>query len=217
MKVKPAIFMGQLKVNNISKRFGAVVALDGVSFETGPASVVAVLGPNGAGKSTLLNCIASVLRLDGGSIEIGNARVGYLGHKSFLYDDMDVEANLTFWARLAGVEGYSEKVRSLLEASGLDRHRDKKAGALSAGMEKKLSICRAVINDPEVLILDEPFSALDESARGFAFECINDVREGGGIVLFTTHELELAGKAATHSLALCGGKVMSYGRVGVKA
>jgi len=206
--------MGQLKVNNISKRFGAVAALDGVSFEAGPASVVAVLGPNSAGKSTLLNCVASVLRLDGGSIEIGNARVGYLGHSSFLYDAL---ANLTFWARLAGVDGYSQKVRGLLEAAGLDRHGDKKVRALSAGMEKKLSICRAVINDPEVLILDEPFSALDESARCFAFDCIRRVRECGGIVLFTTHQLELAREVATHTLALCGGKVVSYGRVGVKA
>ena len=186
--------------------------MDGVSFEVKASSVVAVLGANGAGKSTLLNCVAGVLRPDSGNIELGGAKVGYMGHKSFLYDDLSAKANLKFWSAMAGVDNGADKAEQLFEAADLGRHSDKKVRAMSAGMVKKVSLCRAVINEPEVLVLDEPFSAMDEAGRDFAISVINGVREKGGIVLLTSHDLESAVRLASDVLVLDKARVYKFER-----
>jgi heme ABC exporter ATP-binding subunit CcmA len=200
--------LSKIIIENLSKFFGDLRALHGVSVSLEAGQGLAIVGANGAGKSTLLNCIAGISKPEKGSVEMPrNANIGYLAHKSFLYDEMTVAANLHFWGRLAGVKNYKSQAAQLIEIALLTKRANDKVGTLSAGMQKRVAFCRAIMNKPDILLLDEPYSAFDQEGMTFLKRIIAQVRKAGGIVIMATHYLEQAINDCSHMALLCRGKI----------
>ena len=203
-----------LTINNLSKFFGELRALEDVSLSLEAGQGLAIIGANGAGKSTLLNCIAGIARPEYGRIEMADdTKAGYLAHKSFLYDEMTVEANLHFWGRLAGVENYKKRAAELIAEALLTQRAADKARGLSAGMQKRAALCRAIMNQPNLLLLDEPYSAFDQGGTEFLKKVIAQVRQSGGIVMMATHYIEQAVIDCTHVALLHKGKLEMFDKV----
>ncbi|HVY97742.1 MAG TPA: heme ABC exporter ATP-binding protein CcmA [Solirubrobacterales bacterium] len=173
---KPAIRLAGLR-----RDYGDRAALDGVALELVAGQSLVVLGPNGAGKTTLLRILATLLRPSGGEVTVlgcalpGEAwklrgRIGYLGHEPLLYRDLSGRENLRFQARLHGLgrEAGERRIAEVLAAVGMERRADERVAELSAGMRQRLSICRCVLHEPELLLLDEPDSNLDAEGREVA-------------------------------------------------
>ena len=190
----PAIVLAGLR-----RDFGERTALGAVALELPAGETLVVLGPNGAGKTTLLRILATLLRPSAGEATVlGCAlpreawklrgRIGYLGHEPLLYRDLSGRENLSFHARLHGLGGEAAEARiqSLLETAGMDRRGDDRVGELSAGMRQRLAICRAVLHEPDLLLLDEPDSNLDAEGRELARELIGP---GAGLTrVVVTHD-----------------------------
>jgi heme exporter protein A len=187
-KAAPAI-----RVAGLRREYGDRPALDGVGFELPAGTSLVVLGPNGAGKTTLLRILATLLRPSAGEVAVLGCslpdeawklrgRIGYLGHEPLLYRDLSGRENLRFQARLHGIErGAAEaRIEEVLRAVGMQRRADERVAELSAGMRQRLSICRCVLHEPELLLLDEPDSNLDvegrELARGLIGPAIGSTR-----------------------------------------
>jgi heme exporter protein A len=193
-KAMPAIAVAALR-----RDYGDRPALDGVGFELPAGASLVVLGPNGAGKTTLLRILATLLRPSGGEASVlgcslpGEAwklrgRIGYLGHEPLLYRDLSGRENLRFQARLHGLERAAAEARieELLRAVGMERRADERVAELSAGMRQRLSICRCVLHEPELLLLDEPDSNLDVEGRELARALIGT----GNTRVVVTHDPE---------------------------
>jgi len=174
-----------LSLAGLRREYGERVALDGVSVELAAGESMVVLGPNGAGKTTLLRILATLLRPSAGSARVlgselpGEAwklrgRIGYLGHEPLLYRDLTGRENLAFQARLHGISAPAAagRIEELLAAVAMERRADERTAELSAGMRQRLAICRCVLHEPELLLLDEPDSNLDAESRELARELI---------------------------------------------
>jgi heme exporter protein A len=170
-----------VSVAALRRDYGERTALDGVNFELGAGQSLLVLGPNGAGKTTLLRVLATLLRPSAGEVRVlgcalpGEAwkvrgRIGYLGHEPLLYRDLSGRENLRFHARLHGIQRVEgeRRIGELLRAAGMERRADERVAELSAGMRQRLSICRCLLHEPELLLLDEPDSHLDAEGRELA-------------------------------------------------
>jgi heme exporter protein A len=162
-----------IELDGLERRYGERVALAGVSVRVEAGQTLAVLGGNGAGKSTLLRVLAGLLRPHGGRVRVLGAelpaerwklpgRVGYLGHEPLLYRELSGRENLRYQARLHGVE--AARVSNVLAAVGMERRADDPVRELSRGMVQRLAVARAVLHDPELLLLDEPRASLDPGA-----------------------------------------------------
>jgi heme exporter protein A len=195
-KAGPAISVAGLR-----RDYGDRPALDGVGFELAAASSLGVLGLHGAGKTTLLRILATLLRPSGGEVSVlgcalpGEAwklrgRIGYLGHEPLLYRDLSGRENLRFQARLYGLDRNTAEARiaELLQAVGMERRADERVAELSAGMRQRLSICRCVLHEPELLLLDEPDSNLDAEGRELARALIGP--GSGRTRVLVTHDPE---------------------------
>ena len=190
-----------IRVAGLRRDYGDRPALDGVGFELGAGESLVVLGPNGAGKTTLLRVLATLLRPSGGEVGVLGCslpdeawklrgRIGYLGHEPLLYRDLSGRENLRFQARLHGVDrGAAEaRIDLLLRAVGMERRADERVAELSAGMRQRLSICRCVLHQPELLLLDEPDSNLDVEGRELARELIGPAPGHSRVIV--THDPE---------------------------
>jgi heme exporter protein A len=193
---QPAVAVAALR-----RDYGERTALDGVGFELAPGRSLVVLGPNGAGKTTLLRILATLLRPSGGEVRVlgcslpGEAwklrgRVGYLGHEPLLYRDLSGRENLRFHAKLHGIERAAAEARisELLAAIGMERRADERVAELSAGMRQRLAVCRCVLHEPALLLLDEPDSNLDAEGRELARELIGPGGERTRVLV--THDPE---------------------------
>jgi ABC-type multidrug transport system ATPase subunit len=187
-----------LRLAGLRRDYGERTALDGVGLTLPAGDSLLVLGPNGAGKTTLLRVLATLLRPSGGEAVVlgcslpGEAwklrgRIGYLGHEPLLYRDLSGRENLRFHARLHGSAGERGEARisALLDAAGMERRADERVGELSAGMRQRLAICRCVLHEPELLLLDEPDSNLDAEGRELARGLIGP---GGRTRVVVTHD-----------------------------
>jgi heme exporter protein A len=170
-----------LSLAGLRRDYGERAVLDGIGLELGRGKTLLVLGPNGAGKTTLLRILATLLRPSGGEVRAlgcslpGEAwklrgRIGFLGHEPLLYRDLSGRENLRFHARLHGLTGEpgDARIAELLAAVGMERHAEQRVAELSAGMRQRLAICRCVLHEPELLLLDEPDSNLDAEGRELA-------------------------------------------------
>ncbi len=170
-----------LRLVGLRRDYGDRTALEGVGLELAAGDSLVVLGPNGAGKSTLLRVLATLLRPSGGEVSVLGCslpreawklrgRIGYLGHEPLLYRDLSGRENLRFHARLHGSGGTEAEARiaELLSAVEMERRADERVAELSAGMRQRLAICRCVLHEPELLLLDEPDSNLDVEGRELA-------------------------------------------------
>lgn len=203
-----------IALRGLRREYGERPVLRDLSLELAPGQTLAVIGPNGAGKSTLLRILATLLRPTAGEVEVLGAslprqawkvrgRIGYLGHAPLLYRELSVRENLEFNARLYGLERAAQRIADLLEASGLGRSGDELVRNLSAGMLQRAAICRAVVHEPELMLLDEPRSHLDIGAGSVVDEMLGPAGPAGMRTrVIVTHELEAAVAAADRVVAL---------------
>ena len=213
--VEPAI-----KTKKLSKVFGNRRAVDNVSIEVPQGAFLSIFGPNGAGKTTLLRVLSTLSRATSGSAtlmgvdlkdEPDKARdhIGLISHNSMLYPDLTAEQNLLIYARLYGVENPEARVLDLLEAVELKHRRLDVVRTFSRGMTQRLSIARALIHDPDVVFLDEPYSGLDPHAVEIFDGLIDQQREGRTFVM-VSHDLQKGFAMCTHALVLAKGKVVAF-------
>jgi heme exporter protein A len=188
-----------LGLAGLRRDFGERTALEPVTLELAAGESLLVLGPNGAGKTTLLRILATLLRPTAGAARVlgcdlpGEAwmlrgRIGYLGHEPLLYRDLSGRENLLFHSKLHGLEGDAagRRIEDLLEAVGMRGRADERVAELSAGMRQRLAICRAVLHEPQLLLLDEPDSNLDAAGREAAGGLIGP--GGGRARVLVTHD-----------------------------
>ena len=190
-----------IELRALRRDYGERAALAGIDLTLGEGETLLVLGPNGAGKTTLLRVLATLLRPSGGEAGVLGARlpdeawkvrgrIGFLGHQPLLYRELSGRENLRFHARLHGIErGAAEaRIAALLAAVGMERRAEDRVAELSAGMRQRLAICRCVLHEPELLLLDEPDSHLDAAGRELARE-LTGPGEGRARVV-VTHDPE---------------------------
>lgn len=208
-------------VDKLVKAFGDRKALAGVSFDLPAGSFLSIFGPNGAGKTTLLRILATLSRPTSGKLsmlgidaleepEALRSRIGLISHKPMVYGDLSAEENLEFFASLYGTPDKG-RIRELLRLVELDHRRNDSARTFSRGMTQRLSIARALVNDPDLVLLDEPYSGLDPHAMQLFDELIGRVRDGRTFVM-VSHDLDKGLSLCTHALVLARGKAVSFQR-----
>ncbi len=213
-----------LEVRGVERAFGHVRALRGVSFALRPGESLTVFGPNGAGKTTLLRILAGLLRpqrgavfLDGRPLERGDAahrrQAGLIAHYSLLYDGLTAAENLLFYAKLYGLPDRAAAVRRALEGVGLAERADDPAGTFSRGMVQRLAIARALLHEPRIVLLDEPFSGLDQRAAAALRALLTRLREERRTMVLVTHNLDEGLELATHVAIQVAGRFVSCGPV----
>ncbi|RIL05552.1 MAG: hypothetical protein DCC71_10035 [Proteobacteria bacterium] len=198
----------------LEKRFGPIVALADLDLAVERGAVQAVLGPNGAGKSTLLRILAGLARPTRGDVRYAggadrrHARrlVGYIGHATFLYPALTARENLRFAARLYGVAEEPARTRELLAELDLEAVADRPAGSFSRGLAQRLAIARALVHDPALVLLDEPFTGLDPVSADRLAARIERLRDAGRALVLVTHDLARAAALADRILLLAGGR-----------
>ncbi len=198
----------------LEKRFGAVSALSEIDLDVAPGESVAILGPNGAGKSTLLRVIAGLAHPSAGTIERPDASapragVGYLGHATWLYPELTARENLVFAGRLHRIADPGARADALLEEEDLTAVADRRTGGFSRGMAQRLSIARARVHEPVLLLLDEPFTGLDHTAAGRLVARLRGLREAGQALILVTHELDHASALADRAVVLRAGRIVA--------
>lgn len=191
-----------LKAENVSKRFGDFAAVENLSFEVMPGRVFGFLGPNGAGKTTTIRMIVGITAPDEGYIDLFGERmssglqdrIGYLPEERGLYKKMKLVDQLSYFAALKGVPRRAASVRidSWLERMGLAEWKNKKTTDLSKGMQQKIQFISTVVHDPDLLILDEPFSGLDPINVEFMIEVLAELKSRQKTIIFSTHLMETA-------------------------
>ncbi len=208
--------MTAIVARNLEKRFGRNIGLDGIDLDIPAGSTLAILGPNGAGKSTLLRLIAGLARPTGGSLEVGGesahrqsarARVGFIGHTTGLYPELTARENLIFAARLRGVANASARIEAQLAEAGLTRAADRRAGDFSRGMAQRLSIAVGLIDEPEIVLLDEPFTGLDRTASDRLVERLTGLRQRDRTLVLVSHDVALAARLADTAVVLRRGRI----------
>lgn len=192
-------------LQEVTKLFGRFAALRGVSHDFRPGTLTVILGDNGAGKSTLLRIVAGLLSQTSGSCTV-NGRLGYMAHASMLYDELTGLENLRYFAALYGIED-DNLLRDLLASVNLDPALTRSARDYSQGMRQRLSLARAVVHDPEVLLLDEPFSNIDAESAQHIVKLLGSWRDAGKTILLVTHQPALLERVADQFLTLRQGLV----------
>jgi ABC-type multidrug transport system ATPase subunit len=191
-----------LSAEGLRHVFGPVVALDDVSFSLTAGQTLAIFGPNGAGKTTLLKVLAGLIRPQAGWARVAGGRraIGWIGHQSHLYEHLTVRENLLFWASLYGVPAARRGPRAVevLGRLGMADRTDQPVWSLSRGLVQRATIARALMHDPPVLLLDEPFTGLDLAAAAELRALLGELRRGGGRVLvLATHNVDEGVELAT--------------------
>jgi len=214
-----------ISARGLRKAFGSNLVLGGIDLDVRSGEAVALLGANGAGKTTLLRVAATLVRPTGGAIRVVGAdcarepeaarrQLGFLGHGSWLYEDLTASENLRFWATLGGVSADAPALKAALAAVELDRWADERVRPFSAGMKRRLSIARLLIAQPKVLLLDEPFTGLDQRGAKWLEEHLQGFKGAGGAVLMSTHSFGRGFGVADRAAILCGGRIAADVAVG---
>jgi heme ABC exporter ATP-binding subunit CcmA len=203
---------------DVSRHFGRRRVLNKINFQCNAGEIVALVGANGAGKSTLLGIAATLLTPSSGRVEYGEsgsashaelrARIGVLGHDLFIYPELSAAENLAFFARAYGTADVDRVVRTGLERAGLEE-RDDPAGHFSRGMRQRLALERALLHQPRLVLLDEPFTGLDDASTAALRARLSDLRDQGCIVLVATHDLETIDGIADRAVLLRAGRLTS--------
>jgi heme exporter protein A len=209
-----------VEVVGLWKYYGDFPALRDISFGVSPGACLSLLGRNGAGKTTLLKIVAGLSRPARGRVAIcgGDARgrearreIGIIGHSISLYDELSAFENLRLFARIYGLDDPGGAASEWLERTGLERVRDGLVREFSRGMRQRLAVARAFLHDPSVLLLDEPFTALDDRAIALLQRLLRDAVAEGRTIVISTHQLREALELATHVALLVRGRLAYTG------
>ncbi len=208
-----------IAVSNLIKQFGRFAALRGVTAEFASGRLYAILGDNGAGKTTLLRALAGLSQPTSGHVTILGARkfhdvchqVGYMAHPSLLYDEMSGRENLEYFARLYGITD-SARCAAAIRSVSLDPDLSRPVGQYSQGMRQRMSLARALLNDPKILLLDEPFSNVDVHSAADMVGLLARIRDDGKTILAVTHQASLLEKAADEFIWMQAGQIVARTR-----
>ena len=209
-----------LDVVGVWKYYGDFPALRDIHLRIAAGSTLALLGRNGAGKTTLLRIMAGLSKASEGSVSMGGAdirqeatrrRIGVLGHGISLYDELSATENLVLFAKLYGLANPDKQALTWLERTGLDRVRDGLVREFSRGMRQRLAVARAFMHEPDVLLLDEPFTALDDRAIAVLQSLLADAHARGRTIIMSTHQLKEALELATHVALIQRGQLAFTG------
>ena len=234
----PAFTPTGIRFENIEKRYGALYALRRVSLEVAPGECVAFAGRNGSGKTTFLRIAARLVRPSAGSVRFsspnGGSRpgedgginpplqaarepdvaTGFVAHATMVYDELTAEENLLMFAKLQGIAKPGARVARLLEEVGLSERRSSRVRTFSRGMRQRVALARALLNDPSVLLLDEPATGLDPEGITWLVNSLRRMRDDGRTILMSVHgESEISG-LSTRAVRLDGGSVVADTRAG---
>ncbi|HZR29891.1 MAG TPA: heme ABC exporter ATP-binding protein CcmA [Terriglobales bacterium] len=205
--------MVAVELQQVTKLFGRFAALRSVSAEFLSGRCYAIFGENGAGKSTLLRVIAGLARPTSGKIifpgpqETLRQTIGYVAHASMLYDELSAMENLRYFGALYGIQN-EQKMAAAIRAVGLDPNLERHVGEYSQGMRQRLSLARMLMHDPEILLLDEPFSNLDVASAHEIAELIRKLRDQGKTILVVTHQAANLADVANQSLLFSQGQLL---------
>jgi heme exporter protein A len=206
-----------LSFSDVSRAFGRRRALNRVTFRCEAGEIVALLGPNGAGKSTLLSIAATLLEPSSGAVHYGDrpaapdlrSHIGLLAHDLYIYPELSAEENLTFFARLYELTDADRRVAAALERAQLAERRHDPVVGFSRGMRQRLALERALLHDPRLVLLDEPFTGLDDASTAALVRRLGELRAAGCIVLLATHDLEVIEEIVTRAVMLRGGSLVT--------
>ena len=209
-----------MKVSSLKKSYGLKPALRGIDLAVERGQRVALLGANGAGKTTLLRVLACLVKPDAGTAYIDGldirrdaletrALVGFVAHQPYLYEELTALENLLFFGRMYAVRHSKTRALALLERVGLAKRANERAGALSRGQMQRLALARALLQEPRLLLLDEPDTGLDEDGIALLESLLSEHSEEGGTLLFTTHTLERALRWSDRIGLLSNGRMVS--------
>jgi sodium transport system ATP-binding protein len=209
-----------IRVDGLHKSFGDVKAVRGVSFEAEDGRVTGLLGPNGAGKSTTLRILYTVLKPDAGTATIDGidavndslglrARIGTLPHGSGLYPHLTARENIAYYARLYGLDcdTIDERVQNVIEQLEIDSFADRRCKGFSQGQRTKVALARAIVHEPQNIILDEPSNGLDVMATRSLRELIKELRRAGKCVLFSSHVMQDGAALCDEIVIIAAGQV----------
>ena len=201
----------RLEAKGLVRRFSRLRAVDGITFDLKAGELLTIFGPNGAGKTTLLNILAGVMYPDegqvllDGNVVVGSERqwrkeVGLVTHQTMLYDRLTAVENLSFYSKLFSLEDSERRIRDALEGLKIKEVADQPVGSLSRGFQQRIALARALLHDPKILLLDEPYIGLDLYASRLLRDLISQLKDGERTVVLVTHNfgqgLELADRIA---------------------
>jgi heme exporter protein A len=196
-----------LVARSLTKTFGRFTALRSLSLEVSPGESITIVGRNGAGKTTFLKIVSSIIRSYTGEVllrgrnlkdadEAMRRTIGFVSHESFLYKDLTVRENLSFYARMYGVAERERTIDEIVRRVDLEAKSSVLVRALSRGMKQRLSLARAFVHGPSLLLLDEPFTGLDEGASEILDDFLAEFKRSGGTAVMVTHDIERGWKHA---------------------
>jgi heme exporter protein A len=194
-----------LSADAVGRRFGYRPVFGDVTLSLRRGEALALIGPNGGGKTTLLRVLSGLLRPSSGAIE-SHGTLGFVAHHSMAYDALTAHENLTFAARLWGISK-AARIDELLDQVGLTRARDQRVGTFSRGMTQRLAIARALLHDPDILLLDEPLNSLDEPGAEMVLRFMEDFIAREHAIAIVTHQFERVARVATSVGYLVGGSL----------
>lgn len=208
----------RLNASQITKNFGHRAIVKNVNLTINPGEVVAIFGPNGAGKTTFIKILATLLRPTSGKLEIEGTdaladyaqvrnTLGVIVHEHLAYPTLTPFENLKFFGQMYGGNDLETRCKTLLDDVGLSRFIHEPLHIFSRGMTQRFMIARALLHYPSILLLDEPFSGLDASAKQFVIDCITQERQNGKSILITTHNIELGYLVGTRFLFMINGEL----------
>lgn len=207
-----------VEVSGVSRAFGRRRAVDGVDLSLDPGDCLALFGPNGAGKTTLLRVIAGLLKPSAGSVHVGGrelrtdaaarGQVGLISHQSMLYRALTARENVEFAARLYGVAGPRRAALRALERMRIADRADTPVRALSRGLQQRVSIARAIVHEPRVVLLDEPYTGLDAAGGAALTDMLQLLRASGASLVLVTHNVDEGLAVASHAAVMLAGRVV---------
>lgn len=222
---QPPVARTVVEATDVVRAFGVRRAVDGVSLKLGAGDCLALFGPNGAGKTTLLRLLGGLIRATSGSASIdgvklpGEAdvrgRVGLISHQTMLYDALTPRENVEFAARMYGVRDVHGDAQRALERLGALGYADRPVRSLSRGMQQRVSVARAVVHGPSVLLADEPFTGLDAAGAAALSSMLAELRDIGAAIVIVTHNLDEALALCTQAAIMRAGRLVRYDRAPV--
>jgi len=208
-----------VETKELTKSFGRVVALRNVTLQVPYGISMAIIGPNGAGKTTLLRILSSLSRPTSGQVSVAGLdlkkweteirhRIGFASHQTLLYGDLSPVENLRFYGRMYGVAELEERIHELLTRIGLIERRKVAVRTLSRGMQQRLAIARAILHNPSIVFLDEPYTGLDQRAAEILTRLLRELLDEARTVLMATHNLRRGAEISDRVIVLLSGRIV---------
>ena len=214
-----------IKAVNLKKQYGSVVAVDDVSFEVEKGETFGLLGPNGAGKTTTIQLLCGLIKPNGGTVTLGGKTdpslvevrlsLGVVPQTLAIYQELSARQNLGFFGKMYGLSGreLNERIENCLEIAGLKKRSNDRVSKYSGGMKRRLNMVCSFLHEPPLLLLDEPTVGVDPQSRNLIFDTIENMKEQGRTIIYTTHYMEEAQRLCDRVAILDHGKILDIDSV----